>query len=895
MKKILIAFFSLVLLFGAQGALATSFWNGLPFPTDCQTVAVGNYTTGTGIQNGQQGCWTLSSVNASPGDYINVQIYYHNTSGSTTATNTKLVMTAPTGSSTSHSFTGQIVSDQASTSAQSVTVNLPSSQTLTFSSTYWYPNQTTTAIKSYTPEILNGGLSIGSIAPGWGSQGSVVVSFLVGSTTPPPPQNCIINSFTASPNSITSGQSSNLNWSTSNCTSASISTLGNVNTSGSQMVYPTYTTTYILTAYGSQGQQVTQQQTVTVNQQVNNCVINNFTASPNSITSGQSSTLNWSTSNCTSANISTVGSVNTSGSQIVYPTYTTTYILTALGSQGQQVTQQQTVTVNQQVNNCVINNFTASPNSITSGQSSMLNWGTSNCTSATISNLNYSVSVSGSQVVYPTYTTTYVLTAVGSQGQQVTQQQTVTVGNQYSNCYISYFTVNNQQSVTIQSGALATLAWSVSGNNYNSNCTVSITGPNFTGSGLNGSQTIYPNYSGTYTLTVYGSGSGNQTQSVYVNVTNNQYNNCTISSFTASPTSINYGGVSILNWSTNNCTSVSISNIGTVNAYGSQSVYPVNTTTYTLSAYGSGGYPVTQSVQVNVNNYVPTPTPVNNACAVTSVATNVTSNSVTLNGIISGTNLYSNTNSYFEYGRSVYLGSQTSSRSSNGSTIFSDTLTGLSPSTIYYFRFDSNCGNGISNGSINIFQTLGNQVNYRTIIRQGTTVVGTESPIMLTIEDRYQSIRLGDEIDYVVTYKNIGNKKLGHILLQVILPKGIAYVNSSQGTFSSDTYTVSVPLQDLNPGDGGQLFVTGRVDSLDPGNAQVVTTALLVYTNPKGAQENAIAYVLNNPFYQNNNNLAGLAFLGWFFNLGILGWMMLIIIILLIILLSRRYYERRVV
>jgi hypothetical protein len=77
-------------------------------------------------------------------------------------------------------------------------------------------------------------------------------------------QNCYIASFNANPSHINLGGFSTLSWSTSNCTSVNISNIGNVPTSGSLAVYPTYTTTYVLTAYGSNGGEQVQDVTVSV-------------------------------------------------------------------------------------------------------------------------------------------------------------------------------------------------------------------------------------------------------------------------------------------------------------------------------------------------------------------------------------------------------------------------------------------------------------------------------------------------------------------------------------------------------------------------------------------------------------------------------------------------------
>ncbi len=76
--------------------------------------------------------------------------------------------------------------------------------------------------------------------------------------------NVRIDSFSADPTTITSGQSSTLSWNTTNAGSVSIDQgVGPVGLDGSTSVSPTSTTTYTLTAQGAGGP-VTRQATVTV-------------------------------------------------------------------------------------------------------------------------------------------------------------------------------------------------------------------------------------------------------------------------------------------------------------------------------------------------------------------------------------------------------------------------------------------------------------------------------------------------------------------------------------------------------------------------------------------------------------------------------------------------------
>lgn len=82
-----------------------------------------------------------------------------------------------------------------------------------------------------------------------------------------------------------------------------------------------------------------------------------------------------------------------------------------------------------------------------------------------------------------------------------------------------------------------------------------------------------------------------------------------ISSFSAEPTSIDRGQASTLRWSVSNATDISIDQgVGAVQSNGSRSVYPSNTTTYTLVANGPGGSD-TRTVTVSVNAPPPLPPP----------------------------------------------------------------------------------------------------------------------------------------------------------------------------------------------------------------------------------------------------------------------------------------------
>jgi len=233
--------------------------------------------------------------------------------------------------------------------------------------------------------------------------------------------------------------------------------------------------------------------------------------------------------------------------------------------------------------------FSAIPASIQAGQSSTLSWVIDNATSATITPGIGSVDPkTGSVSVSPTQTTTYTLSATGANG-TINSTVTVQVGGGTGNPQIIRFEANP---VTITAGQQSTLSWTTNGAS-----TVSISGVGNVAA--NGSTTVSPTQTTTYTLTATSSDGKSVTAPVTVIVGSAQVPQ--VVTFVANPATIDAGQSTKLCWQVTNSTNISISpSVGSnLNANDCATVSPTQTTTYTLTATNASGQ-IQANVTVNV-------------------------------------------------------------------------------------------------------------------------------------------------------------------------------------------------------------------------------------------------------------------------------------------------------
>ena len=226
-----------------------------------------------------------------------------------------------------------------------------------------------------------------------------------------------------------------------------------------------------------------------------------FSANSESIIKGESCTLSWEISNADAITIDNgIGSVSSSGSTVVTPQETTTYTITATGSGG-IATDSLTVTVYQPPTVSI----NADPGSILLGESSTLSWLTTNADSVSIDQGLGTVSVNGATSVSPALTTTYTITVTGPGG-TTTDSVTVDVSNPTDPPEVNI----NASPSTIALGGTATIIWSSSRaqDAFIDNGIGSVQ--------VNGSITVNPEHTTTYTITVTGSTGSASAQAVVV-------------------------------------------------------------------------------------------------------------------------------------------------------------------------------------------------------------------------------------------------------------------------------------------------------------------------------------------------------------------------------------------
>ncbi len=255
---------------------------------------------------------------------------------------------------------------------------------------------------------------------------SATTTVIVTDPVPPP----VINTFSATPVTITAGGDTTLQWNVTGATSLSLDNgLGSVSGSSELITIPTAGTyTFTLTATNASGS-VTAQTKVFVNAvSATPPTINAFSASPTSITAGGATTLSWNVTGATSLSIDNgVGSVTgTSLSETLSTAGTYTFTLTATNSGGSTTATAKVTVTGGSTTRPTIVNFKTSDTSINAGNDVTLSWSVTGASQISIDNGVGVVTGNQVTVFIPTQGTfIYTLTASSSGGASASRSVTI--------------------------------------------------------------------------------------------------------------------------------------------------------------------------------------------------------------------------------------------------------------------------------------------------------------------------------------------------------------------------------------------------------------------------------------------------------------------------------------
>jgi len=843
-------------MFPALSASASAYFNTAS--NDYATFQVINYTKNSTCTT----CWS-TSVSADAGDIVSFFVLYHNTSGET-ANNVNIKTILPTGSFTSQSAMVSIWADNAISASGSATVNLTSSQTLTYvpGSVKWMPGGVNTQTLSNADNIASIGVNVGSVSAyqynnNYNDLGYITFRAQIsnssnnnGSQQQVPTvatnsatnigQNSATFSATVNPNGLSTSVQFQYGATQSLGSVTALqnisATTDNVNITESSITNLSFNTTYyyritatnsIGTSYGSilsfttsgQSSQQGQVPTVTTNSATNisqNSVTLNTSVNPNSSDTtvwfeyGASQSFGYTTASQSIGNSNASQTIAVSAfnlnqnSTYYYRAVANNSYGTSYGSTLNFVTSQSSS--GSYVAPTISTNYATNNSSNYMTLNASVNPNGSNTTVwfeyGTSQSLGY---VIGSQTIGSGNSTQSIASYISGLSSNTTYYYRIVAQNSYGTVYGS--TLN---SVTQSSGSSSSNGWVPT---ITTNYAINVSQNSATLSG-----TVNPNYSNTtawfeygttnslgYTVSSQSVGSGSYSQNITTSITGLQYNTTYYYRIVAQNS---YGTVygSILNFITTN----------------SSTVY-----SGTTSVVGAP--------------YV-----------VTVPATFIYQNSVLLNGTSNPNG--SSATAWFEWGLASSLGNTTNSSSmgqGSAGLLYSYALSGLQSSTNYYFRAVSQNSYGTTYGSITNFTTTGS-LTYFSSIDQPTVYIQTPttsdsksstSVVLLTPTVDNSNPASGDEVSYTLVYRNNSANPITNASLKIILPNEVSYEVSNTQPTSVVGNTLNFDLGNINSETQGIISIKSKIaDSTKAGSA-LVFSSTINFTDSNNKQDSMDAYL----------------------------------------------------
>ncbi|MBI5139767.1 DUF11 domain-containing protein [Candidatus Nomurabacteria bacterium] len=174
-----------------------------------------------------------------------------------------------------------------------------------------------------------------------------------------------------------------------------------------------------------------------------------------------------------------------------------------------------------------------------------------------------------------------------------------------------------------------------------------------------------------------------------------------------------------------------------------------------------------------------------------------------------------------------------------------------------------------------------------------TSSIERNQPIQPTLDNSRP--HPGDEINYTVSYQNIGTGSITNLNLRIILPREVDYLSSSPNNPNMFGDNLSFNLGTLRANGEGKVEVRVRVREDAPAGTLLDFPATLSYIDPSGqaraVDANVTAEVFRGP--GDVNFLGANVFGAGFWPESILGWLFLIILIFILIITAKHAFTKQ--
>ncbi|KKR42192.1 MAG: Peptidase M23, partial [Candidatus Nomurabacteria bacterium GW2011_GWF2_40_12] len=203
------------------------------------------------------------------------------------------------------------------------------------------------------------------------------------------------------------------------------------------------------------------------------------------------------------------------------------------------------------------------------------------------------------------------------------------------------------------------------------------------------------------------------------------------------------------------------------------------------------------------------------------------------------------------------------------------------------------CSNNYGSSTDSVTVRVRGQVINDPVIPTSYVIINSSvdrnQPIVPTIDNTRP--HPGDEINYTVTYQNVGNASITGLTLRLDLPYEVDYMFSNPSNPTRSGNTLIFNLGTLRANAQGTVTVRVRVRDNIPAGTYLNFPAILSYVDPSGHMQsvnaNVSAQIWSEPIKEEAVQLGANVFGAGFFPTNIFGWLLLIVLILLLVYLAK--------